>query len=496
MPSKIYQKYKSDLTKIPKEELEAEELEMLSAHPERQHLYQALRSIVELAQQNPSERAIGWYKMAAEVEYATLEGNKDELEKVLRNLEIMADIDEQSTAVTTDPFSRATKKLREIEKAEAVAEAEATAEAPAPVPAEASVAVEAKKQKVVTRELHLGKMPDVASLEEGLKGEKEERLGARAAEGFKILIDQAINEELPVHQDDFSVVYTVDRFKPKPIKGFKEEAEGKLNDITVRVEKTKSGEYLARVGPCDLAGVGGHDVRNEIIKRAVNQALIANGVVGKSFDDVHVSACVGVRGRAQMFLSGLRFAASKVASLIGKDIESNNRRAVGQHMNAYVKVAEERKLTHWEPREGPQSFFNDTVCAVSSCAATSIFEKRVRDGDAESSEEETNYILKSKELKSCVSSFLSNSSKRISTFIDNLRDKFSEYSSIGARNATINQERGLTNARDKIRMEEDKSDDCLVFDNEEDMEVGNSVEPAPDDEEVRPAVGGMGCSGG
>lgn len=182
----------------------------------------------------------------------------------------------------------------------------------------------------------------------------------------------------------------------------------KLNSIPVFIEEI-GGKVLVKVGPCDLSGFGGHTVREAIIKQIVDAALQKKFAHKKlTFDDVYISACVGVRGRAQM-ISGFF---------------KDNRYQDGLHMNAYIKCAGETHLTHWEPRKGPQSFFNDTVCAVVVSLATSLFEHKVRKGEINSSKVATTEILKSKTLKRIVSEFLNAVSERYETLLGGVKNEF------------------------------------------------------------------------
>ena len=149
---------------------------------------------------------------------------------------------------------------------------------------------------------------------------------------LKEIIDKEINPNLMSPQAN---TFNVDS---SSIKNIRLQAENdKLSNIPVCIENI-DGRLLAKVGPCDSSGVGGHLVRAEIIKNLVDQALKAQGLYDEEhrFENINVSACVGVRGRAQMF-SGLFF---------------NNREQAGSHMNAYVKTAREQGLVRWEPRKG------------------------------------------------------------------------------------------------------------------------------------------------
>lgn len=185
----------------------------------------------------------------------------------------------------------------------------------------------------------------------------------------------------------------------------------RLSQIQVRIEKIE-GRVLVKVGPNDLSGVGGHTVREQIIRDVVSQALKAEGMDKEyNYESVNVSACVGVRGRAQMF----------------KGIFFNNRAGSatdmtpGSHMNAYVKTAGEMQLTHWEPRKGPQAFYNDTICAMVTSTATSLFEKGVRDGSMTDSAQATTDILKNPELKRTFKHVVKNAQDAISRLLQGVK---------------------------------------------------------------------------
>lgn len=180
----------------------------------------------------------------------------------------------------------------------------------------------------------------------------------------------------------------------------------RLNNIPVAIEQLPDGGVLAKVGPCDLSGVGGHHVREQIIKNVVDQALQQANMTGHSYESVNVSACVGVRGRLQMFQGAF----------------INNREGAGNHMNAYVKTAQEKQLTHWEPREGAQSFFNDTICAMVSSVCTSLFEKGIREKSIQSSAEATEQILKSPALKEAFDHLLSVAINRITALVTSVKN--------------------------------------------------------------------------
>ena len=184
-------------------------------------------------------------------------------------------------------------------------------------------------------------------------------------------------------------------------------ANGKLKGIAVAIEEVGK-ELLVKVGPCDLSGVGGHMVRQQIIKDVVNQALVAKGysLAEHNFENVNVSACVGVRGRLQMF-QGMFF---------------NNRETAGHHMNAYVKTSNETGLTHWEPRKGPQRFFNDTICAMVTSTTTSLFEKGIRENTIHSSQQATDNILRSPKLLEIFDNLLARTKERISDLVEGIKE--------------------------------------------------------------------------
>lgn len=179
--------------------------------------------------------------------------------------------------------------------------------------------------------------------------------------------------------------------------------------IYVTVEKIDD-RVLVKVGPCDLSGVGGHKIREKIIEELVNEALKTKGYDTQliNFSNVNVSACVGVRGRAQMFFR-LFTSSSK-----------------GSHMNAYVKTQNETHLTHWEPRKGPQSFFNDTICAMVTSVATSLFEKGIREDTIHSSEDATKNILKNPTLREIFDAVLEKTIDRIVSLVADVTNKVND----------------------------------------------------------------------
>lgn len=180
--------------------------------------------------------------------------------------------------------------------------------------------------------------------------------------------------------------------------------------IPVEIESINEKIILVKIGPCDLSGVGGHVVREALIKDLVNQALRKKGFDGYDFKNVSVSACVGVRGRAQM--------------VTGRFFE--NRGCDGAHMNAYIKTKNEDHLTHWEPRKGPQRFFNDTICGIVVSTITSLFEKEIRNETITSADEATKKILKNLSLVEVFDNILKATENRMQVLIDGIQKiKFS-----------------------------------------------------------------------
>jgi hypothetical protein len=176
----------------------------------------------------------------------------------------------------------------------------------------------------------------------------------------------------------------------------------KLSNISVIVEEL-DGRILVKVGPCDLSGVGSHDTREQIIKNLVNQALKAKKLdaLEHTFENVNVSACVGVRGLLQVALG----------------LFSNNRESPATHMNAYVKTSHDKGLTHWEPRQGPQRWHNDTICAMVTSVATSIFEQGIRRNTIKSAAQATTEILKSELLIKMFDDLLAKTKDRITDLV-------------------------------------------------------------------------------
>ncbi len=190
----------------------------------------------------------------------------------------------------------------------------------------------------------------------------------------------------------------------------------KLQDIPVIIENTASGTLLVKVGPCDLSYVGGHEARAIIIQNLVTQALQKNGEEGVSFNDVNVSACIGVRGRWQQVTNSFPYF-------------YENREQAGTHMNAYVKTTGEKALTHWEPRSGPQHWYDDSICAMVVATITSLFEHKVRMNSVNSSTAETHDILENPELVSIFDYIRSAASNRINHLLENLQSLLSPQSS-------------------------------------------------------------------
>ena len=233
----------------------------------------------------------------------------------------------------------------------------------------------------------------------GMYIEDRIKLGVKVMAVLKKIIDDEISPEMgEIKSETYSVIHF-----PADLKVPKEHI--KLKDIPVVVEQLENGNVLVKVGPFDLSGVGGHQVREEIIKDLVNQALKKNNIE-KSYEEVNVSASIGVRGRAQMIES----------------LFIDNRDKVGSHMNAYVKTANESQLTHWEPRNGPQSFFNDTICSMVTCVVTSLFEQGIRTDRIHSSQEATQSILKNPELKETFNRLLDSACHRITNLINDVKN--------------------------------------------------------------------------
>ncbi|MDP3270098.1 MAG: hypothetical protein Q8M40_13750 [Legionella sp.] len=216
------------------------------------------------------------------------------------------------------------------------------------------------------------------------------RLGIRQINELKNVFDNKLNEsmgnEIEKLQLEAPHLFNVDVNSISNLKLTTTHA--KLQNIPVKVEHCNS-RYLVTVGPCDLSGVGGHQVREHIIKNLVNQALTRNEI-NSDYEEVNVSACVGVRGRWQMAAGFFK----------------NNRSSDGSHMNAYIKTDGENHLTHWEPRNGPQRFFDDSICAVVVATATFVFEKGVLNNTIHNSNDATENIMKNPDFKTLFDEFL------------------------------------------------------------------------------------------
>lgn len=223
------------------------------------------------------------------------------------------------------------------------------------------------------------------------------RLGLQQINDLKTVFDDKLNESVgnkveklelePPHQFNVEV---------KKISGLElDPGHSRLKNIPVKVQDCNS-RFLVTVGPCDLSGVGGHQVREKIIKNLVNQALDRNKI-NSSYEEVNVSACIGVRGRLQMAAGFFK----------------NNRSGNGSHMNAYIKTEGENRLTHWEPRNGPQRFFDDSICAVVVATATFVFEKGVLNNTIYNSNDATKNILKNPDFKTLFDEFLKLSENKI-----------------------------------------------------------------------------------
>ena len=197
-------------------------------------------------------------------------------------------------------------------------------------------------------------------------------------------------------------------------------------DIDVELVVNEQKKVFARVGPVDLSRVGGHAVRQSLIENAVNAALKHYDLKNSTdtplkYEDVNVAAQTGVRGRAQLVTDFLKkiFAAINPWDTVAK-AEERLKRLPGHHMNAYVKVAGEKKLTHWEPRQGPQKWYNDTICAMVTVASTCLFEYEVMSPNAPknyNSLKATNAILKNKEFGGIFDKVLNTEKTKVSTLV-------------------------------------------------------------------------------
>ena len=232
------------------------------------------------------------------------------------------------------------------------------------------------------------------------------------------------------------------------------------NGIHVTVIK-KNKHVLVQVGPCDLSGVGGHEKREEIIKALVNNALQKSGETLK-YEDVHVSVACGVRGRLQMFLDTLNPLSNAKTKMSSS----------GTHMNAYIKTAGEKKVTHWEPRQGPQSFFNDTICALVISIATNHFEHQVlrRNEKGYTSEQATTEILKNKNFKSIFDTVLQRGSTAV-TYVIGIVRHFKESlqdskETASTANVIVKDPDDDIAFREAEALADDKLDDCEVSDDD------------------------------
>lgn len=115
-----------------------------------------------------------------------------------------------------------------------------------------------------------------------------------------------------------------------------------------------------------------------------------------------------VRGRKQMLLGFF------------------SRKDPGSHQNAFIKVANEKSLTRWEPRDGPQSFFNDTICAMATTVMLALFEYGLKKGTIKSSTQATRLILKSEVIKGLFDALLKSKRDRVKNLVDNINAKKDE----------------------------------------------------------------------
>lgn len=177
----------------------------------------------------------------------------------------------------------------------------------------------------------------------------------------------------------------------------------KLKQIPVIVEEFNE-RVLVKIEPHDLSGVGGIRIREAIIQDLVNRALVSNNIE-KNYRDVDVCANLSVRGRKQMLLGFF------------------SRKDPGSHQNAFIKVAGEGSLTRWEPRDGPQSFFNDTICAMAVTVMSALFEYGLRTGKINNSEQATQLILKSEAIKGIFDTLLKMEDDRITYLVAQVNDQ-------------------------------------------------------------------------
>jgi hypothetical protein len=193
-----------------------------------------------------------------------------------------------------------------------------------------------------------------------------------------------------------------------PIASVKNDSFPSKTDIPISIEKIGT-QILVKVGPWNLGNVGGDKRRKAIIENLVNEALKKEGY-NDSFDNVYVSACIGVRGRVQM----AKQMAQPVISFFsrkpsGQEVDTDYNAMPGGHMNAYIKSPKE-PLTHLEPRNGPQPFFNDTICSLVVGVITWCFEKLVREGK-QPSRKDIQEIFTSKELCTIFDTYLKSKEK-------------------------------------------------------------------------------------
>ena len=151
----------------------------------------------------------------------------------------------------------------------------------------------------------------------------------------------------------------------------------------VTIHPDDGGELLVKISPQDdLANIGGHPGRKQLLKQVVMCALNAYNIENEThyqFNDVNVSAPAMVRGRTQMLAS----------------IFTNNHwdKLGSYHQIAYIKTRGEENFTIWDPFMGPQPVYHDGICAMVIASATSIFEYAVLKQKLSSSEEATNNIF-------------------------------------------------------------------------------------------------------
>lgn len=178
----------------------------------------------------------------------------------------------------------------------------------------------------------------------------------------------------------------------------------KLTQIPYIVEQF-NGRVLVKIGPHDLSGVGGVRIREAIIQDLVKAALAHHGLADKTYRDVDVCANISVRGRKQMLLGFF------------------SRKDPGSHQNAFIKVAGDESLTRWEPRDGPQSFFNDTICAMAVTVMSALFEYGLKEGKIHNSEQATQLILKSEAIKGIFDTLLQIKDGRMDYLVDQVNEQ-------------------------------------------------------------------------